>query len=172
MNVDNLWGDGGRRLHKWMFEKPDTFEKVHKKMFEGVGAVIMGKNIFLTVEKPWGDNPPYHMPVFVLSHKPREKIIKKGGTSFTFVTDGSKSALKQAKTIAVDKDIIIAGGANTVQQYMNANLLDEIRIHLITVLFGRGIRLFDTINGKQIEMELLKVIKAPGVNHLEFQIIK
>jgi dihydrofolate reductase len=108
-----------------------------------------------------GDNPPFHMPVFVLTHEPREKLVKEGGTTFTFVTDGIESALKQARAVAGDKDVLAAGG-----------LLDEIEIHLIPVLFGQGVRLFDHANNNHVELEKISVIESPGVAHIKFRIVK
>ena len=103
----------------------------------------MGRRMFNEGEGPWGDNPPYRMPVFVLTHEDRDTLVKEGGTTFTFVTDGIESALEQAKAAAGDKNVNIAGGADTVQQYIRARLLDELEIHLAPLLFGGGIRLFD-----------------------------
>src|SRR5215217_7662188 len=111
----NPLGDGGVLIQRWMFD-------------EGEG--------------PWGDNPRFRMPVFVLTHEDRDTLVKEGGTTFTFVTDGIKSALEQAKAAAGDKNVNIAGGADTVQQFIRAGLLDELEIHLAPLLFGEGIRLF------------------------------
>jgi dihydrofolate reductase len=132
----------------------------------------MGRQMFNTGEGPWGDDPPYHMPVFVLTHEPREKVVKQGGTTFTFVTNGIESALKQAKQVADDKDVMVAGGANAVQQYIKAGMLDEIHIHLIPVLLGDGIRLFDHLGTRPIELESTRVIDSPGITHLRFHVVK
>ncbi len=126
VSVKNPLGDGGQRLHEWMFPPKGNYRKVADEMFKNVGAVVMGRQMFNTGEEPWGDDPPFHMPVFVLTHAPREKLVKDGGTAFTFISDGIESALMQAKVVAGDKDVIVAGGASAVQQYMKAGLLDEI----------------------------------------------
>jgi dihydrofolate reductase len=117
VSVKNPLGDDGNRLHEWMFPPKGNYQKVAAEMFKNVGAIIMERQMFNTGEEPWGDNPPFHMPVFVLTHEPRRKIVKEGGTTFTFVTDGIESALRQAKAVAGDKDVLVAGGANAEQQY-------------------------------------------------------
>jgi dihydrofolate reductase len=117
-----------------------------ERLFKPIGAVVMGRRIFDLGVGPWGDNPVYHAPVFVLSHKPQEKVVKQGGTSYTFITDGAESALKQAKAAAGKKDIRVIGGASAIQQFIKAGWLDEIEIHLIPILLGEGTRLFDHLN--------------------------
>lgn len=119
-----------------------------------------------------GDNPPFRHPVFVITHEAREKEVKDGGTTYTFVTDGIESALEQAKAAAGDKDVKVAGGANTVQQYIKAGLLDEIQVHIAPVLLGDGIRLFDHLGAERIELEKTRVIESPGVTHLRFRVVK
>ena len=172
VGVKNGLGDGGERLHEWMFPPKGNYQQVAAEMFKNVGAVIMGRQMFNTGEEPWGDDPPFHMPVFVLTHKPRGKLIKEGGTLFTFVTDGIESALKQARAVAGDKDVLVAGGANADQQYLKAGLLDEIEIHLIPILLGDGIRLFDDPDGNQIELERTSVTESPEVTHFRFRVVK
>ena len=170
VSVKNPLGDGGNRLHEWMFPPKGNYDEVAAELFKNVGAVIMGRQMFNTGEEPWGDNPPFHMPVFVLTHDPRKKLVKEGGTMFTFVTDGIENALKQAKGIAGDKDVLVAGGANADQQYIKARLLDEIQIHLIPILLGEGIRLFDNPEDYHVELERTSVIESPGVTHLRFRV--
>lgn len=172
VNVKNPMGDGGERLHEWMFPPQGDYAQVAAEMFQEVGAVIMGRHMFNLGEAPWGKNPPFHMPVFVLTHAPREKIVKEGGTTFTFVTDGIASALKQAKAAAGDKEVMVAGGANAVQQYLARGLLDEIQIHLVPVLLGDGVRLFDHIGTARIELERTRVSESPEVTHLRFCVFK
>jgi dihydrofolate reductase len=121
------------------------------------------------VANGWGDNPPFHMPVFVVTHDAREELVKEGGTTFTFVTDGIESVLGQAKAVAGDKDVLVAGGANIIQQCIKAKLIDEIQIHLVPVLLGGGIRLFDQLD---VELGQSRVIESPGVTHLRFHVIK
>jgi dihydrofolate reductase len=158
------------RLHEWMFPPKGNYQEIAAEMFENVGAVIMGRQMFNAGEQPWGNDPPFHMPVLVLTHEAREKATREGGTTFTFVTDGIESALKQARAITGDKDVLIAGGASAGQQYLRAGLLDEIQIHLIPVLLGEGIRLFDNANDNPIELETISVIESPGVTHLRFRV--
>jgi dihydrofolate reductase len=112
------------------------------------------------------------MPVFVVTHEARETVTKEGGTTFTFVTDGIESALKQAQAAAGDNDVSVAGGANIVQQYLRAGLLDEVQIHLVPVLLGEGHRLFDHLGAEHIEWERTRVIESPGVTHLRFRVVK
>jgi dihydrofolate reductase len=172
VSVENPMGDSGERLHEWMFPPKGNYEEIAADMFQNVGAVIMGRQMFNLGEGPWGRNPPFHMPVFVLTHEPKEKVVKEGGTTFIFVTDGIESALRQAKAVAGDKDILVAGGADADQQYLKAGLLDEIHIHLIPILIGNGTRLFNDLSAGPIELETTRVIDSPGVTHLQFRIVK
>ncbi len=177
-------GDGGQRLHDWVFggtsdrtgtsprtSATDSNREVMDESFRTTGAIVMGRRWFDIGEEPWGDNPPFQVPVFVLTHHAREKLIKEGGTTFTFVTDGIESALEQAKAAAGDKNIGV-GGANIAQQCLKAGLLDEIQIHLVPVLLGEGRRLFEHIGTEQIELETTRVISSPGVTHLKFRVVK
>jgi dihydrofolate reductase len=123
-------------------------------------------------EGPWGDNPPFGMPVFVLTHEARDRLVKEGGTTFTFVTDSIESALEQAKAAAGEKNVNIAGGADTVQQFIKAGLIDELEIHLTPVLFGEGIRLFERMGPEHIELENIRVVASPKVIHLRFRVVK
>ncbi len=165
-------GDGGERLHNWMFEnRSEVDAKIIEEWHKSTGAVIMGKHSFDVGVGPWGDNPPFHAPVFVLSHQAHEPLAKKGGTTYSFVTDGIESALKQARAAAGTKDVILHG-ANIFQQYLKAGLVDEIHIHLVPVLFNGGKRLFQQIGNERIELEKIKVIETPGAVHLRFRIVK
>jgi dihydrofolate reductase len=118
----------------------------------------------------WGDDPPFHTPVFVLTHHEREPLEMQGGTSFTFVTDGIEPALKQAKQAAGGKDVSLGGGAGAVQQYLAAGLLDELQLNVVPVLLGDGTRLFDNLRGAEIELEPVRVVEAPGVTHLKYRV--
>ena len=131
----------------------------------------MGRRLFDLGEGPWRDNPPFHVPAFVVTHNPRETVVKEGGTTFNFVTGGIESALEQARAAAGDKDISVGGGANVIQQYLSAGLLDEIQIHLVPVLLGDGRRLFEHIAVDRIELETPRVIESPGVTHLRYRVI-
>lgn len=184
-------GQGGEQLHEWVFRLaawrephgmsggetgPDN--DVMEEAFANIGAVIMGRRMFSGGSGPWesdpnpdgwwGDTPPFHVPVFVLTKHERKKVSKKGGTSFAFVTDGIKSALSQAKAAAGDKNVSIAGGANTIQQFMHAGLLDELQIHMVPVLLGGGTPLLDNLGDAKLEK--IRVIDSPLVTHLKFRL--
>jgi dihydrofolate reductase len=135
------------------------------------GAVIVGRRMYELAEG-WGDNPPFHKPVFVLTHRAREPLVKEGGTTFTFVTDGAASALAQARAVAGDRDISIGGGASTVQQYLGAELVDEMQIHIVPVLLGAGIRLFEGIGPGRVKLETTRVIESPAVTHQRFRVLR
>ena len=180
-SVERPLGDGGERLHEWMYDlaswrerhgleggKTDADAEILDESFKNTGAVVVGRRMF-DVTNGWGDNPPFHMPVFVVTHDAREELVKEGGTTFTFVTDGIESVLGQAKAVAGDKDVLVAGGANIIQQCIKAKLIDEIQIHLVPVLLGGGIRLFDQLD---VELGQSRVIESPGVTHLRFHVIK
>jgi dihydrofolate reductase len=181
----NPLGDGGVLIQQWMFDLA-SFREIQglsggqtnkddeelRQRFAPTGAAVMGRRMFDEGEGPWGDNPPFRMPVFVLTHEDRDTLVKEGGTTFTFVTDGIESALEQAKAAAGDKNVNIAGGADTVQQYIRARLLDELEIHLAPLLFGEGIRLFDKMGPEHIELENMRVVTSPKVTHLRFRVAK
>jgi dihydrofolate reductase len=165
------------RLHRWMFEEPEA----HAEAIEAItaaGAYIMGRNMFGPGRGAWdeewkgwwGDNPPYHAPVFVLSHHPREPLTMEGGTTFTFVTDGIESALAQAREAAGDANVSIAGGAATVNQYLAAGLIDELRLHVAPVVLGAGERLFDGVG--QLTLEPLAVSGTNLVTHLGYRVVR
>jgi dihydrofolate reductase len=132
----------------------------------------MGRRMFDEGEVGWPDPPPFRAPVFVLTHHAREPWVRQGGTTFTFVTDGIESAVGQAKEAAGDEDVRIAGGANAIQQAIEAGLVDELQIHLAPVLLGGGIRLFDRIDPKHAELEIMRVIESPNVTHLGYRVVK
>jgi dihydrofolate reductase len=180
-DVSRPLGEGGERLHQWVYElaswrerhglaggKTNRDAEVLDEAFRNIGAVVMGRRMFNHGEKPWGDNPPFHMPVFVVTHKSRPAVTKEGGTTFNFVTDGIESALKQAKAAAGEKDVSVAGGANIVQQFLKAGLLGEIQIHLVPVLLGGGRRLFEHLS--KMEFVPARVIESPGVTHFRFRV--
>ena len=181
----NPLGDGGVLIQQWMFDlasfreiqglgggQTNADDEELRRRFAPTGAVVMGRRMFDEGEGPWGDNPPFRMPVFVLTHEDRDTLVKEGGTTFTFVTDGIQSALEQAKVAAGDKNVNIAGGADTVQQFIRAGLLDELEIHLAPLLFGEGIRLFDKIGPQHVELENMRVVASPKVTHLRFRVVK
>jgi dihydrofolate reductase len=178
-------GKGGERLHRWVYGleswrerhgleggTTDRDAQVIEESFSTTGAVVMGKRMFDAGEGPWGDEPPFHMPVFVLTHEAREAIAKAGGTTFTFVTGGVHAALERARAAAGDGDVSVAGGAHTVQQCLEAGLIDELQIHLVPVLLGDGRRLFDRRGGDPVELESTRVIESPEVTHFRFRVVR
>jgi dihydrofolate reductase len=181
----NALGDGGHRIHRWVYDLESWRERqnlaggqtnpdaeVFDESFANVGAHVMGRRMFDEGEVGWPDPPPFRAPVFILTHYVREPWIRQGGTTFTFVTDGIESALEQAKEAADGMDVRIAGGANTVQHFLEAGLIDEIQIHLAPVLLGDGIRLFDRIDTERLELEVARVIDSPRVTHLRYDVVK
>ncbi|HET6747349.1 MAG TPA: dihydrofolate reductase family protein [Candidatus Saccharimonadales bacterium] len=164
-------------LHTWMFDEGDKHKEELDHLLDA-GAFIMGSNMFGPKEKRddpewkgwWGDNPPYHGPVFVLSEKARDPIEMEGGTTFYFVTDGIEAALKQAKEAAGDRNVAIAGGANTVNQYLAAGLIDELWLHVVPVTVGSGARLFEGVPGLKFEVE--SVGGTSIVSHLHYKVVK
>jgi dihydrofolate reductase len=120
----------------------------------------------------WGENPPYHMPVFVLTHHTRDPIPMQGGTTFHFVTDGIESALNQAERAAVAKDVLIMGGANAIQQFLAAGLVDEVNISMVPQFLGGGARLFDNLGDSLPRLEQTRVVEGPGVVHLRYRVAR
>jgi dihydrofolate reductase len=190
-SVDNPLGVGGTRLHEWVFPLK-AWRSVHgmeggevnessavvEESLINIGATIMGRNMFgghpgsWDPEKPWngwwGNDPPFHHPVFVLTHHRRDPLELEGGTTFFFVTNGIQSALKQAREAAQQKDVSLAGGASAARQYLNAGLVDEMELHLVPTLLGRGERLFDGTGDDLHGLELIQTVAAPNVTHLKF----
>jgi dihydrofolate reductase len=142
------------------------------EQFARLGAVVMGRRMFDGGEGPWGDNPPYHAPVFIATHRSRETVTKQGGTTYTFVTDGAASAIAPAKAAAGDNDVWVPGGALIIQELLHAGLLDEVNIHLVPVLLGQGRRLFEQSAGQTIELECTRVIASPRVTHLRYRPVR
>jgi dihydrofolate reductase len=120
----------------------------------------------------WGDDPPFRVPVFVLTHHARETVTKGGGTTFSFVTNGIESALEQARAAAGDRDVAVAGGASVARQYLAAGLLDELQIHLVPVLLGGGVALFDGLDPARVELEPSRVVESPRVTHVRYRVVK
>jgi dihydrofolate reductase len=183
-------GVGGEQLHKWLLPLK-AFRETHggeggevnastpiaEGILGGTGATIMGRNMFGGGPGPWaekrwngfwGDDPPYHHPVFVLTRFPREPLELHGGTTFHFITDGIESALEQARAAAGGNDVSLGGGANTVQQYLSAGLLDEMLISVVPVLLGGGARLFDNLEEPGPQLRQVEVVEAPGVTHIRY----
>lgn len=177
-------GEGGERLHEWLFKlsswrephglsggETNRDDEVIEEGLKNPGAILVGRRMYELAEG-WGDTPPFHKLVFVVTHRAHEKLVKDGETTFTFVTDGIESALKQAKRAAGEKDVSVGGGAAIIQETIKAGLLDEIQIHLVPVLLGAGRRLFDNLGSKQIELQRIRVIDSPAVTHLKYRIVK
>jgi dihydrofolate reductase len=183
-------GIGGEQLHKWLVPlkafreshgetggEVNASTSIAEEILGNVGATIMGRNMFgggpgLWGDDPWkgywGDNPPYHHPVFVLTRFPREPLEMQGGTTFHFVTDGIESALEKARAAAGDKTVSLGGGANAAQQYLAAGLLDEMVVSIVPVLLGSGARLFDNQADAGPRLEQVESIDAPGVTHIRY----
>ena len=190
-SVENPIGQGGMRLHDWVFQTA-SWRRQHgleggdrgvdadvvDEVVQGVGAYIMGRRMFGGRDGPWdetwtgwwGEDPPYHTPVFVLTHHPREPVSMQGGTTFTFVTDGIESALDQARAAAGDQDVAIAGGASVVQQYLAAGMLDELYLHIVPVILAAGERLLTDVGDPTLEP--VKVIASPAVTHVKYRVVR
>jgi dihydrofolate reductase len=186
-------GRGGESLHGWIFVarawreshglsggEQNADSKLVEDLVSNRGATVMGRRMFSGGSGPWeqdpnadawwGDEPPFHHPVFVLTHHEREPETKQGGTTFTFVTDGIESALERAREAAGGKDVAIGGGASVAQQYLKAGLLDELHIHVTPLLLGDGVRLFEDHLGQEPrDLELVGVIDSPAVTHLHYR---
>jgi dihydrofolate reductase len=189
---ENPLGEGGERLHDWLvalraWREPHGLEggevnassAVVEELQANLGAEIMGRGKFGGGPGPWGDDPwpgwwgedpPFHMPVFVLTHHQREPLTL-SDTTFTFVTDGIEAALEQARAAAGDKDVLIGGGADIINQYLAAGHVDELELHVVPLLLGGGARLFEGI-GPDLELEQIRVVEAPGVAHLKYRVVK
>jgi dihydrofolate reductase len=188
-SADDPLGEGGERLHEWAFATegwrrrhgldggdrgPDS--DVVDAVVEGIGAHIMGRNMFSAGRGEWdpdwtgwwGEDPPFHTPVYVLTHHPREPLEMQGGTTFHFVTDGVETALEQARAAAGGADVSIAGGASTVQQYLAAGLLDELYLHIVPIVLGAGERLLAAVGDPKLEP--IEVVHSPAVTHVRYRV--
>ena len=189
---ENPLGVGGEHLHDWMIElrawrethgreggEVNASTPVAEAYLASTGAEIMGRGKFGGGPGPWGDDPwtgwwgddpPFHMPVFVLTHHAREPLTL-SDTTFNFVTDGIESALEQAREAAAGKDVLVGGGANAINQYLAGGLLDELQLSVVPVVLGRGARLFEGV-GPEIELEQVSAIEAPGVSHVKYRVAR
>jgi dihydrofolate reductase len=188
-------GKDGERLHEWVVRlaswreahgrsggERNADDELLQEAIAAAGAVLMGRRMFSGGSGPWeddpvadgwwGDEPPFGVPVFVLTHHPRETVTKQGGTSYTFVTDGVEAALDRARAAAGGRNVSIAGGADVVQQYLRAGLLDEMQIHVAPVLLGGGVRLFGDLDGDALNLESMRVIESPAVTHLRYRVAR
>ena len=174
-SLDDPLGKGAERIHRWMFEEPEA-NKAERDAIVEAGAYIMGRHMFcpdrgewdLDWRGWWGEDPPYHAPVFVLGHREREPVEMQGGTTFHFVTDGIEAAMARAKEAAGDRTVSIAGGASTVQQYLRAGLIDELRLHIAPVILGSGERLLDGVG--DLKLEQLAVTSSELVTHITYRV--
>jgi len=191
-SLENPLGEGGEGLHEWVvalraWREPHGYEggevnassPIVEENTANVGAEIMGRGKFGGGPGPWpdepwlgwwGDDPPFHMPVFVLTPHEREPLTL-SDTTFTFVTDGVGSALDQARAAAAEKDVLIGGGADVINQYLAAGLLDELELHVVPIVLGGGARLFDGV-GPDVKLEQLRSVEAPGVTHLKYRVVR
>jgi dihydrofolate reductase len=186
---ENPLGEGGERLHDWIIAtagwrahhgleggEHNADSDIAASLTENVGAYIMGRKMFGGGEGPWeeswrgwwGDEPPFHAPVFVLTHHEREPLVMEGGTTFTFVTDGVESALAQARAAAGDMDVTVAGGAKAIQQYLAAGVLDELYLHVVPILLGGGERLLENVGEQRLEP--VEVVASPAVTHIRYRV--
>jgi len=191
---DKPFGDIPEHFLDWVF-RLKSFSEMHgldsgetgptddviRETAENLGATVIGRNMFGGGPGPWpldawngwwGDNPPYHTPVFVLTHYTREPLAMQGGTTFNFVTEGIDTALARAKEAAGDRDVRIGGGANLVNQYIAAGLVDEIELHIVPVLIGGGTRLFEGIPAPHPKLELVRVVAGAEVTHLKYRFVQ
>lgn len=189
-SVDNPLGEGGMRLHDWALAtaawreqhgreggERNADSEVIDEVVQGVGAYIMGRRMFGGGDGPWdetwtgwwGEDPPFHMSVFVLTHHPREPLAMEGGTTFTFVTEGIESALERARAAAGEGDVAIAGGASAIRQYLAAGLLDEFYLHIVPIVLGTGERLLEDVGTPTLEP--VKVVASPAVTHVKYRVV-
>ena len=152
----------------------NTNSEIIEETFAAAGAYVMGRRMFEGGEVPWGDEPPFRAPVFVVTHRPREVLEREGGTSFTFVTDGIESAIEQARALAGGKDVAVAGGGTLVRQVLAAGLLDQLELHIAPAVLGDGMRLLDAALGladkEAIELTPTRVVHAPDVTHVRYAV--
>lgn len=180
-SLQHPMGEGSEHLHRWMFEQPEANAAAIDAVLDA-GAFIMGRNMFGPIRGEWqgevadawrgwwGETPPYHAPVFVLTHYPHEPIVMDGGTTFYFVTDGVESAMEQARAASGDRNISIGGGADTVRQFLRAGLIDELRLHIAPLILGAGERLFDGI--QEIKLEQIESTSSELVTHVRYRVLR
>jgi dihydrofolate reductase len=167
-----LEGNDPGRLHDWRFDaKTDTDVAIVDELYASTGAILIGKRMFDAGFEPWGDPPPFGMPVFVVTHEAREPLPMQGGTTYIFV-DGIETALEQARAASGDKNVGVWGGATIIREYLKAGLLDELQIHLVPVLLGGGVRLFEDLDPGGIELRRASSIETPAATHLRFDVVK
>ena len=174
-SLDNPIGVGGMRLHEWHFDPQGEDRRIVDEWQSGVGAYLMGRNMFgpgrgewdLDWTGWWGEEPPYGVPVFVLTHHPRASV-EAGATTFHFVTDGVEAAVARARDAAGNGNVAVAGGASTVNQCLAAGLVDQLHLHVVPITLGEGVRLFDGV--PPLDLEPVQVVGSPGVTHVKYRV--
>jgi dihydrofolate reductase len=179
----NPLGDDGDRIQDWMFELSsfleaqggdggikDEDDAVLRERFDPSGAVVMGRRMFDEGEDPWGEDPPFHAPVFVVTHRDHEQLQREGGTTFNFVTGGLEEAVDRAREVAGDRNVNIAGGAQTVRDAIAADLLDELELHVVPLIFGKGVRLFDTLPRGPLGVKIDRVVPTGRATHVRYRL--
>jgi dihydrofolate reductase len=188
-------GEGGGGIHEWVYGlaswreshglsggEASADDEIVAASQSATGAVLMGRRMFSGGAGPWaddpnaggwwGDEPPFGVPVFVLTHHAREMVPMLGGTTFTFVTDGPEAALEQARAAAGDRDVLVAGGADVAQQYLRAGLVDEVQLHVAPLLLGDGVRLFEGLGSGAPTLEPIRVTESPKVTHIRYRVVR
>ncbi len=193
-SLERPFGDIPDRFLDWVFKlrsfrellnlgeggETGPTDDVMRETGENLGATVMGRNMFGGGPGPWsedwrgwwGDNPPFHTPVFVVTHHPRAPLTMEGGTEFHFVTDGIESALRQAREAAGDRDIRVGGGGSLANQFLAAGLVDELELHVVPVILGAGVRLLDNLGSPPPQLELLRAVAGPEVTHVKYRLAK
>jgi dihydrofolate reductase len=179
-STDDPLGIGGERLHEWMFaaEPHPVDAEITARLLDGNGAYVMGRNMFGPIRGAWegdwrgwwGEDPPYHTPVFVLTHHPRVSVEMAGGTTFHFVTEGLDVALERAREAAGEGDVCIGGGASTVNQVLAAGQLDELQLHIAPIVLGAGERLFVDVGDPALEV--IDAVTSPAVTHVRYRVVR
>ena len=189
---DGDWLDSGEaagfyRITRWVIDamswrerlgfaggEPSTNSDIIGETFEAAGAYVMGRRMADGGEVPWGDDPPFRAPVFVVTRRPRETLVRHGGTSFTYVTDGVASAVEQARAAAGGKNVAVAGGGTLLRQILKEGLLDELELHIVPVVLGDGMRLFDAsldlAEKEAVELTPIRVVHTPEVTHVRYAV--
>jgi dihydrofolate reductase len=180
--VEQGLGRGGERLHEWIYGL-ESWRRAHgllggetgkddeimAEAFADFGAVVMGRRMFDHGFGPWGNEPPFHVPVFVVTHRGGEPIRKDGGTIFYFVTEGLEAAVNAAREAAAERTVSLAGGASVIQQALRAGLLAQLQVHIVPVLLGAGVRLFDGFGPEPVELSIDRVVASEGVTHIRYR---
>ena len=179
VGMGNGMGDGGEELHTWMFSeggrtgRDGAAIEGPQELLAGAGAGVVGRRMFDLGEEPWGDPPPFHNnPVFVVTHRPHPPIPKRGGTTYSFVTDGLEAALAKARQAAGDRNVAVLGGADIIRQCIQGGLLDELRLHVVHIVLGGGTALFGGLGPAEVALERIGLIDADGATHLTFRLAR